>query len=308
MKRLEQITLKQLRALQGVAATGNISAAADRLGLTGPAVHNQLKLLEDLMQSPLILREGRERNTVTPQGKVLLTAYAELRASLGRAITQINAINAGKAGSVVLGVVSTAKYFAPRIVALLQQDLPDIEVSLKVGNRGAIIAALERGEFDLCIMGRPPRQPLAVAEPLADHPHVIIAAADHPLAGSDDVASQALLTERFVMREQGSGTRILAARYLEEIGHPQETNLIEMSSNETIKQAVIAGLGIALISGHTVTEELRSGRLVALACRGLPIVRKWFLLSRPEKPLTTAAGAVRDWIVRHQEEIFPRLP
>ena len=307
MHRLDQITLKQLRSLHMVVAEGTISSAAERLNLTGPAVHSQLKLLEEAIGSPLLAREGRERNTPTAQGEALLVAYEEVRACLERAILTINALDRGLTGSVVLGVVSTAKYFAPRIVALLQAEMPGVEVILKVANRAETIAALGRGEFDLCIMGRPPREPLVDATPLVDHPHVIIAAADHPLANAPTVTTDELLNQRFVMREPGSGTRILATRFLDEIGGGREIRMIEMSSNETIKQAVISGLGVALISAHTVAEELRTRRLVALACPGMPIMRKRYILSRLGQTLSPAAEKVRDWITDHTSAIFPSL-
>jgi len=308
MKRLNQITLKQLRSLDAVARTGQFSMAADVVGLTGPAVHNQLKLLEEVIGAPLVSRSGSDRNKPTPQGEVLLAAYGELRASLERAIRQLDALDHGKAGAVVLGAVSTAKYFVPRIVAHLRHALPEIDVSLRIANRQETITALTRGEFDLCIMGRPPRRPLTEAHGLADHPHVLIAPPDHPLAGRRNPPLDALLSERFVLREPGSGTRIMAMRYLDELGHPGGANVVEMDSNETIKQAVMAGLGISLISGHTVAEELKSGRLVQLDFEGLPIQRKWFLLERPEKPLSAVAREVRDEIIAHRDQFFPELP
>lgn len=305
MKRIDQITLKQLRALDMVARTGNISTAGELLGLTGPAVHSQLKTLEEAIGSPLIHRQGSDRNTPTAQGKVLLSAQAEIRATLERAITTMNALDRGQSGSVVLGVVSTAKYFAPRIVALLQDAIPDVDVTLRVGNRRETIAELARGSFDLCIMGRPPREPLTTSIHLAPHPHVIIASADHPLAQLDHVPQERLLREPFVMREPGSGTRILAARYLDDIGHGHQARIIEMDSNETIKQAVLSGLGLAMISAHTVAEELRSGRLVALPCDGVPIIRSWYMLTDAGRPLAPAALNVRNWIVEHIEDILP---
>lgn len=307
MRRLDQITFKQLRALSTVAAEGKISSAADLLHLTGPAVHSQLKTLEDVIGSPLLIRESRDHTAPTPQGLALLRAYAEARASLERAIRTIQALDRGLEGSVVLGCVSTAKYIAPRIVAKLKSDMPGVEVHLKEANREETIAALGRGEHDLCIMGRPPREPLVEAVPLADHPHVIVAASEHPLAGKGPVTAEALLDELFVMREPGSGTRTLASRYLDELGEGREVRMIEMDSNETIKQAVLNGLGIALISAHTVAEELRSGRLAALASPGTPIVRRWFLISLLDRPLTPAAENVRDWIVAHADTLFPAL-
>lgn len=307
MRYASQITLKQLRALRAVATENTISAAALQLGLTGPAVHSQLKSLEEIVGCSLLSREGSDRNAATPQGQALLDAYAEITASLDRAVHQIVALNQGRSGRVVLGVVSTGKYFAPKIVAMLQREMPGIEVSLVIGNRGETIEDLKRGAFDLCIMGRPPREPLTQEVTLADHPHVLIAAHDHPLAGLPHVPRDAVLKERFVMREAGSGTRILASRFLDEIGDGQEVARVVMDSNETIKQAVMSGMGVAVISAHTVADELRTGRLVCLHVDGLPISRKWYLLSRPDRPLSAAAETVRDWIGQNTDRIFPDL-
>ncbi|MCA0043662.1 LysR family transcriptional regulator [Celeribacter litoreus] len=307
MKRLDYITLKQLKTLQTVVQAGNISAAAELLGLTGPAVHSQLKSLEETIGSTLLDRHGRARNVVTPQGQILLDAWVEMRATLERAITNINAIDQGKSGSVVLGVVSTGKYFAPRIVALCRKVFPDIDVSLRIANRRDTIIGLEKGAFDLCIMGRPPRAPLTDEVILGPHPHIVIASADHELAHGGKVPREALMSETFVMREQGSGTRILAARFLDEIGHGHQAATVEMDSNETIKQAVLNGLGLAMISAHTVAEELASGRLVALDIDGLPIDRTWYLLSPKDHPLTPASERIRDWLVTHREDYFPKV-
>ncbi|MEY8882354.1 LysR family transcriptional regulator [Donghicola sp. XS_ASV15] len=307
MPRLDQITLKQLRALTAVVEESTILAAAERLNLTGPAVHNQLKTLESIVGSPLLSRAGAERNTPTAQGRALLRAAAEIETSLDRAVRQIGALGQGLSGRVVLGVVSTGKYFAPRIVALLQREMPDVQVALRVGNREEIVEAMERAELDLCIMGRPPRTFLTEAMPLFDHPHIIIANQDHPLARDPMVPREALLRERFVMREAGSGTRILATRFLDEIGHDQVAGITEMSSNETIKQAVIHGLGIAMISAHTVADELASGRLVRLRVQGLPIYRKWYLLPQPRADKAAAVTAVERWILDHADVIEPSL-
>jgi len=307
MNRFDQITLKQLRTLREVVRSGNISAAAETLGLTAPAVHSQLKTLEDTVGAALLLKHGRARNIVTPEGRVLLEALDEIGATLARASTNISALAHGHSGSVVLGVVSTGKYFAPRIVALCRRAFPDIDISLKIANRRDTIAGLERGAFDLCIMGRPPREPLTDEVALGPNPYVVIAAAGHPLARIGKVPREALLNEEFVMREEGSGTRILAARFLEEIGHGRQAAIVEMDSNETIKQAVLNGLGLAMISAHTVAEELASGRLVALDIEGLPIYRTWYLLSRRDHPLSPATLVLRDWIVAHVADYFPQL-
>jgi molybdate transport repressor ModE-like protein len=307
MKRLDQLTLKQLRALQAIHEHGKITAAAEVLNLTPPAVHNQLKTLEDILGCPLLERSGRDGFEPTPEGQALLSAYREVRAALERGMLQIEALSKGMSGSVVLGVVSTAKYFAPGIVARLRRDLPDIEVVLKVGNREQTLAALEAREFDICIMGRPPREPRVDAAILGPNPHLIVAAPTHELARKDEVTGDDLLDQHFVMREPGSGTRILATRYLDEVGGGRLISMTEMESNETIKQAVMSGLGIAMLSGHTIVDELRSGRLVALNCPGLPIVRQWFIVRREDTLPTMAAQTVWDWIGERKEELLPPL-
>lgn len=274
------------------------------LGLTGPAVHNQLKTLEETLQTRVLMREAGSGNKLTPQGEALLIAYEEMSASLTRALMRIEALNAGDCGNLTIGVVSTGKYFAPKIVALLREAMPDVKVTLKIGNRTDTIHLLESGEVDLCIMGRPPRAPLADTQTLADHPHVLIASPDHPLAGRP-VSTDDLLNERFVMREEGSGTRIMANRYLDEIGNGRIFETFEMDSNETIKQAVMAGLGIALISAHTVAAELEAGRLVTLPAPSFPIMRQWFIVTPSVVQVTPLTDGVRAWLLENRGAFIP---
>ena len=307
MDRLDQITLKQLRALDMVVRLGRISAAADRLNLTPPAVHNQLKLLEEGLGCALLDRASSSGLVPTPEGHAVLAAYRAAHAALERGLRHVDAMRKGLSGTVVLGVVSTGKYFAPGIVARLRRDLPQIEVVLRIGNRSKIIESLGAHEFDLCIMGRPPRFPRVVALPLGQHPHLIVAAPDSPLAGRAALSADDILAQHFVVREPGSGTRILATRYLDELGGGREIAMSEMESNESIKQAVMSGLGIGLLSGHTVVEELRAGRLVALPCPGMPIMRTWFIVHREDDEPTTAARTVLDWIAAHAATLLPSL-
>ncbi|MBS0124023.1 LysR family transcriptional regulator [Thetidibacter halocola] len=308
MKRLDQLNLRQLRALKTVAEERTVSAAANVLGLTPPAVHTQLKNLEEIIGAPLIERESKDHAVLTRHGRALVRAYDEMRATLERTIVQLNALDSGRAGSVTLGVVSTAKYFAPGIVAMLGQEMPDLAVRLIIGNRGEIVEGLERGAYDLCIMGRPPREPLVDAVRIGPHPHVIIAPPEHPLAARRGLAPSDLVDERFVLREDGSGTRLLTERFLAEIDEDRPVARIEMSSNETIKQAVLSGLGIALISAHTVAYELSVGRLVALDVAGLPILRSWYVTRSEHVARTQAADRVQDWLVKNAPRFLPELP
>ncbi|MGZ3217921.1 LysR family regulator CbbR [Paracoccus sp. T5] len=305
--RTDALTLRQLRALRAVADSGSLTLAAAQLGLTPPAVHGQLKSLEDLAGAALLQRAEHGAFRPTPEGEALLLAEAQVATALARAGREVAALRQGHSGNVVLGVVSTGKYFAPFLVATLQRALPQIEVTLRIGNRDAILAALTGDELDLAIMGRPPREPAVIADPLGPHPHVIIAAPDHPLAAQDPVTPGDLLTQTFLSREEGSGTRILMTRFLDRIGEGATWRAVEMGTNETIKQAVIAGLGIALISQHTCTEELRSGRLVALSAIGLPIQRSWYLLHRADRAPSPATERIRASITGLGGSFLPRL-
>jgi DNA-binding transcriptional LysR family regulator len=305
----DSVTLRQLRALTAVARLGTMAAAGRDLGLTTPAIHSQIKGLEETFGVALLYRPGEGPGSgPTPAGQHLLDAARQMEATLSQAAQRIAALKAGHEGRVVLAVVSTAKYFAPRLVKILRARHPAIEVALEVGNREEILADLERMRFDLIIMGRPPRMPPVEARPIGPHPHALVAAPDHCLAGQPALSAADLATETFLSREAGSGTRILMTRYLDRLGDGAPFDLVEMGSNETIKQAVMAGLGIAFLSLHTVADELRNGSLVALAAPGLPIERHWFLVRRLDQPQVAAARALADTIIALQGSFLPSVP
>ncbi|WP_134678576.1 LysR family regulator CbbR [Paracoccus ravus] len=307
MSRIDAVTLRQLRTLRAVIENGSLTGAAADLGLSAPAVHGQLRSLEDLMSAPLVLRGEHGAFVPTDEGLAILEAEAQISVALESCARRVAALQSGLTGNVSLGVVSTGKYFAPRLVAELRRALPDVEVTLKIGNRDAVIQWLGARAVDLAIMGRPPRSPAVVAEPVGPHPHVIVAPPDHPLADADPALPQDLLAETFLARERGSGTRILMTRFLDRIGEGATWRMVEMGTNETIKQAVIAGLGIALISLHTVTEELRAGRLISLRAIGLPIQRSWFLIRREDTALSPAGTRIHDHIRDMNGSFLPQL-
>lgn len=308
MSVLHALTLRQLRALDAVTRARSISGGAQALGLTPPAVHSQLRVLEDVVGAPLIFRDGAHAFQATAAGAALLAAARRADAALQGALDEIAALRQGRAGRVVLAVVSTAKYFSPRLVASLRRERPGIEVVLRVGNRDGVMAALRDGTVDLAIMGRPPREPAVTAADIGPHPHVLIAPPGHPLAAIPEVPAAAILAQPIILREPGSGTRVLAQRFLDRLGDGVPYVEIEMDSNETIKQAVMAGLGIALISGHTVADELRAGRLVALRRHDLPIIRHWFVLHRADSPPEGAALTVWNDIRAAQGRFLPAPP
>lgn len=293
MIRLDAITLKQLRVLQSVAAQGTLTAAAAALGQTTPAIHSQIKNLEVAVGGPVLVRSAEgARMQLTPAGEEMLRAATRIEGILSQASAQVRARSQGRIGQVTLSVVSTAKYFVPRLVRMLNDRCPEIEIALRVGNRESMIADLDGGRCDMAVMGRPPRAPQVHAVPLGPHPHGVILPPDHPLAGADGFDPAFLSRETFLSREQGSGTRALMQRFLERIEEAQPARIVEMDSNETIKQAVLAGLGLAFLSLHTVDDELRSGRLALLRGPHLPVMRHWYLVTPAAFPPGPAAQRV----------------
>jgi len=302
------ITLKQLRALAAIVKSGTLTAAAEALSVTTPAVSTQLRSLESNFGVTMMHRGPDGKTVLTQSGEVVLATVRQIENSLNSCYNNINALKTGKVGHLTLGVVSTAKYFAPRIVVEANRQLPDVEVSLFVGNRAEIVEALSDKKIDLAIMGRPPRNPPVDAEVLGDNPHILVGPAGHALAGKRDISSEELLSETFLSRERGSGTRILMQRFLDRVGEGMEYKTMTIDSSETIKQSAMAGLGLAFISGQAVSAELESGRLVNIEFSGLPIVRHWFLISRAGRDLPPVARAFADFLIGLEGQYLPKTP
>jgi LysR family transcriptional regulator for metE and metH len=182
-----------------------------------------------------------------------------------------------------------------------------VEIRLEVGNRSTIIGALESNTLDLALTGRPPEHLDVDRAPIGPHPHVIVARPDHPLARRRRLAASVLADETFLVREPGSGTRNLMERFLAESRVTPRIGM-EMASNETIKQAVMAGLGIAFLSAHTVSAELADRRLAMLDIAGLPVVRQWFIVRLARRRLLPAAQALRQFLIDEGEKFLPPMP
>ncbi len=303
---MRHVTLRQLRTFVEVMRAGSYSAAAQALHLTPPAVTVQMRQLEARAGMPLVERT-EEGIVATAAGRELMSAAARIDSTLVECAEALSALRGLKGGHVSIGVVSTAKYFAPQALAGFLQRYPSVEVRLDVGNRATIIAALEANSLDLAMTGWPPNQLAVEKEPVGDHPHVIIARPDHPLASRRRVPPSALQEETFLVREPGSGTRLLMERLFAE-SRVQPRLGMEMGSNETIKQAVIAGLGIAFLSAHTVAAEVSEGRLVVLDIVGLPVMRRWYVVHLTRKRLLPAAMALRDYLIGEGHSFLPTLP
>ena len=303
---MSRVTLKQLRALASVVRTGTVSGGAQALNVTPPAVALQMRLLEETAGVPLVERTEQGLRP-TDGGNELLAAAARIELALGECGEALAALRSADGGRVSVGVVSTAKYFAPRALAAFAKTHPKVEIRLQVGNREETISALQNYDLDFAVMGRPLEDSAVEKTVIGDHPHIIVGPADHPLARRRRIALTDLADETFLLREQGSGTRLLMQRLFAAAGLSPNLGM-EIGSNETIKQAVMAGLGIALISAHTVSAELRDGRLAAFNVEGLPIVRKWLVVRQSNKRLLPAAQALWDFFSTSGAKFLPDRP
>jgi len=307
MADLRSLSLRQLRAFAATIRNGSVTAAAQELCVTPPAVTTQLKILERSVGAPIYTRD-RDGLEATPIGLEILEAANDIDAVVQRCRGRIEALQAGATGAVTLGVVSTGKYFAPRLVAAFMQAHPDIRVHLSIGNRDDIIAGLERRQYDLAVMGRPPKHIEVAQNPLGDHPYVLVAQPDSWLLAKNQVTDGDLAQCTFLTREEGSGTRTLMWRFLDRLESDRPFHVYEMGTNETIKQAVMAGLGIAVISGHTVHTELAEGKLATVEAPGLPITRQWYLIRRADRDPTTTARVFQDFVLSRRGDYLPNMP
>jgi DNA-binding transcriptional LysR family regulator len=299
-----ELTIRQLRALAAVQKHRSVTAAAKQLHLTQPAVTLQLRNLQALAGLRLIQRTS-DGMLLTDAGRQVLALSERIEAAMADCETSIEMIAGKTAGRISIGAVSTAKYFVPFAISGFSRLHPDVEVTLSIGNRQEIGNALRGYDLDIAIMGRPPVGIEMDVHLIGDHPHVIIAPTGHPLARKSRLKLADLAGETFLMREPGSGTRGLMEQ-LFEAGHVVPKIGMAMSSNETIKQAVIAGLGIAFISAHTVATELDERRLVTLDVDGLPVVRQWFVVARLDKVLLPPAQAMLDFLSARGAQFLPR--
>ncbi|MCX8113860.1 MAG: LysR family transcriptional regulator [Burkholderiaceae bacterium] len=303
---MKNVTLRQLRVFAAAAKSLSFGKAAEELHLTPPAVSMQIRELEAQVGLPLFDRTGRQV-ALTVTGEYLLVYVRKILATLKDAEDAIARFRGLQGGRLVIGMVSTAKYFLPRLLAQFREDHPEVEIRLVVsGNREQLVAAMQRNEVDLAVMGRPPREIATRAEPFAAHPHVIVTPPDHALATTmGHVPAQALANFPFIVREPGSGTRAAMEKYFAD--HRIEPRIaMEMASNESIKQAVMAGLGIAFLSLHTIGLELKSGLLATPDVEGLPIVRRWYVVNNLAKMLSPAAEAFRYFVLERGESFLAK--
>jgi len=287
-------TFRQLQIFESVARHLNFSRASEELHLTQPAVSMQIKQLEDLAGLPLFEHMGK-RIFLTHAGKELFEHTRIIAKQMKEAREALESLREGVSGRLDIAIISTAKYFAPNLLARFCEQYPAVQLKLSVNNRAGIVEQLMENEVDFAIMGQPPEGMDLINQPFARNAHLIVAPPNHPLTQAKRLTLERVAAEPFLLREKGSGTRELFERFLAQHGLVVKPRM-EMSSNETIKQAAIAGMGIAFLSEHTITLELETNRLVTLSVPEFPIVRDWHLVHHRDKRHSPVARAFKQFL------------
>lgn len=301
---LSRATLKQIRIFEAAARHRHFGRAADELHLSQPAVSIQLKQLEAAIGLPLFEQIGRSMH-LTGAGAELSGHARAVLARLREADQALESLKGTGVGEIHIASTTTAEYFVPHLLAEFRRERPRLKMRLSVRNREHVVRDLADNTVDLVVMGQAPRELDTVAVAFSTNPLGIIAAAAHPLAKRRRVALSQLGAESFLIRERGSGTRDAMERFFSANEfHPAET--VEIGSNETIKQAVMAGMGVSFLSLHTVGLEVATRRLAILRVAGTPVVRDWYVIHRKGKRLSAAATALKDYLIAEGARLIER--
>jgi len=303
---MKNVSLRQLRAFSSAARHLNFAKAAKELHVTPPAISMKIKELEEEVGFSLFNRTKRQIS-LTTVGEYLLADTHKVLATLKDAEDTVAKLKGVTIGELIIGMVGTAVYFVPRLLANFREQHPGIKMMLKIGrNRTHLGNMLRNGEVDMVIMGRPPEDFPARNEPFAIHPLVLITHPGHHLMKSKHIDKHELSNESFIIREEGSGTRAALEGFFKQHRLSPQI-LMEMSSNEAIKHAVMAGMGISVLSEHTIALERHLGLIAVPEIEGLPITRRWQLVRNHGKQLSPSAEALRYYILEHGQHEIDRL-
>jgi len=296
------LTLRQLQVFESAATNLNFSVAAKQLFLSQPAVSMQIKQLEDNIGLPLFEQIGK-KIFLTEAGRELFHYSHNITQQVAEMEAVFDEMKGLGHGKLTISVVNTANYFTPQLLARFCERYPKINVILQVANRDAVLNQLAENTTDLAIMGKPPEGLDLIEESFLDNPLVVIASPDHPLAKHKQIKFDLLAKETFLSREKGSGTRSAMERVFSQ--HKIQPHIsMEMETNEAIKQAVQAGMGLGILSLHSIELELETKRLAMLHVEHFPLVRHWFVAHRSNKRLSGAALAFKDFLLTEARQLI----
>lgn len=299
---IRHASLRQLQVFEAIARHLSFTRAAEELHLAQPTVSAQIKNLTEAIGLPLFEQVGK-KIYLTDGGKKLYRACREVFSALENFEMEAAEMKGLKQGRLRLAVVTTAKYFAPRLLSAFLERHPSIDVALKVTNRERLLERMADNVDDLYIMGHPPEDAQLAFQHFLQNPLVVIAPAGHPLADTAQVSLQALAAQPFIMREVGSGTRLAVEQQFQKLGIEPHVRM-ELGSNEAIKQVVAAGLGIAVVSRHALLPDAASEEIVVLDVEGFPIYWDWYIGHLAVKQLSVVARAFLAFVEESAPQMF----
>lgn len=299
-------TFRQLQIFESIFRLGSFTRAAEELFLTQPTVSMQIKKLTDVVGLPLFEHVGR--NVVpTDTGKELYHACRDVFQILSNLEMKIADFQGLKRGKLRIGVVTTGQYLVPELLGQFSHAYPGIDLSLEVTNRNRVLERMYANEDDLYIMGQAPKGEIEVESyQFSPNPLVVMAPRNHPLVGKKKISLQKISREPFIMRETGSGIRDATLRIFEAKGL-QPNVCMELGSNEAIKYSIVGGLGLSVLSLHTLTLDSSDGPVAILDVEGFPIMRSWYIVHLKGKELSLAAQAFLDFAIQREPEIRERM-
>lgn len=292
-------TFRQLEIFEAIARLGSFTRASEELFLTQPTVSMQMKKLTEMVGVPLIEQVGKKIH-LTEDGKELAQATREVFGIMDRFAMAAAERQGLKRGQLRLMAITTASYFAPRLLSEFAKLYPGINVSLRVTNKEQVLASIANNLDDLYLLGQPPEEMETESTPIMDNPIVVLAAPDHPLAKEKNISLERLAEEPWLMREKGSGTRNAIERKFNQLGITLRPRL-ELGSNEAVKQAILTGLGISALSRHTLALNQPS-QFAILDVQGFPILRHWYAIYPAGRQLSVAARAFLDYLLERPEQ------
>ena len=304
--RLRNVTLHQLRLFHSLGTHRSFTRVAEELHLTQPAVSIQIKRLEESVGLPLVEHMGK-RLFLTDAGKELFEASRDVLERMRVLGEDMIGLEEGVRGPLNLAAITTSKYFMPHLLGVFLRDYPEVAPRLTITNQSRVVERLEGNLDDLVIMGTIPENMDVEAEFFLDNPLVVVAPPDHPLVGQPRIPLARIAEERFLSREPGSGTRQARTRLFAQHGLTASTYM-ELGSSEAIKQAVMAGLGISVLSHHNLRLELDSGLLAILDVEHFPLVRQWYAVHLKGKKLSNTTRRFLDFLLRDGARIWEAAP
>jgi len=300
-------TFRQFQVFEAIYRLGSFTRAAEELFLTQPTVSMQIKKLSEAVGLPLFEHVGRNIEP-TEAGQELYAASRSMFETLSNLEMKISDMKGLKRGRLRMGVITTAKYLAPELLGEFSHIYPGIDLSLKVTNRDTIIRRIRANEDDLYIMGQAPEGEFEVeAFAFAPNPLVLLAPRNHPLVKKKNISLEEISREPFIIREPGSGVRDAMFKAFDKSGAPRPTVRMEIGNNEAIKHAVAGGLGLSVLSLHTLSMDGNDGPVAILDVEGFPILRSWYIVYPKGKELSLVAQTFLDFVISSESRILERM-